>query len=127
MRLLDYNRLYRKEPAGADDLKILREHTNVGAAIVGASPLGADIANLVLAHHERVDGTGYPNRLIGDQIPVGALVIQICEAFDAMTATDSYQAPVPAASAVSKIRRAAGAQFDNDIALKFCEMMEGRG
>lgn len=123
MRLLDYDRLYRKEQVTTDELRRLRQHPLVGAAIVGESPLGPEIASMVLHHHERPDGTGYPDRLSGESIPLGSRIIAICEAFDAMTATGSYQATVSPPAAIAKIRRSAGEQFDAELAERFSEMM----
>lgn len=123
MRLLDYRNLYRKTTPTAEELKILREHPVVSAAIVAQSPLGSDVANVVLLHHERVDGTGYPNGLRGEAIPLASRILHICEAYDAMTATDSYQAALPPASALAKIKRAGGTQFDETLAAKFSEML----
>ena len=122
MRLLDYHHLYRKATVTSEDLRILKEHVVVGAALVADSALGPEIANIVLCHHERPDGAGYPNGLSGDTIPVISLVIHICEAFDAMTAADSYQTAVPVPAALSRIRRVAGAQLDGDLANKFVEL-----
>lgn len=124
MRLLDYERLYRKEQLTTDELRRLRQHPLVGAAVIAESPLGPEIATLVLHHHERPDGTGYPDRLSGDSIPLGSRIIGICEAFDAMTAPGSYQPTVSTSAAVGKIRRSAGEQFDAELAERFAEMMQ---
>jgi putative nucleotidyltransferase with HDIG domain len=123
MRLLDYRSLYRKESLTSEEMRILRSHPSVGAALVASSPLGPEVGRLVLSHHERPDGTGYPDRLFGDQIPPGSKIIHICEAFDAMTASDSYQPPVAPSAAAGKIRRAAGTQFDQELAIRFSEMI----
>lgn len=124
-RLLDHQRLYRKKAAVADDILVMRKHAIVGAALVADSPLGPEIANLVLRHHERVDGSGYPDGIHGDAIPLGSRILHLCESFDAMTSEDSYQPPIPEASALTKIRRAAGSQFDEQLATKFIEMLGG--
>lgn len=123
MRLLDYGSVYRKSGLTTEDMELIKNHPVVGAAVVADSPLGPEIASIVLSHHERPDGTGYPAGLAGDQIPVGAKIIHICEAFDAMTASDSYQTPVPTQAALGKIKRVAGVQFDEALAEKFAEMM----
>jgi putative nucleotidyltransferase with HDIG domain len=123
MRMLNYSRLYRKTNPTTDDIRVLREHVFVSAALVTESPLGREIANIVLNHHERVDGTGYPNGIQGEQIPLASRIIHICESFDAMSSPESYQTAVPAAAAVAKIRRAAGTQFDETLAEKFAAMM----
>ncbi|MFA6954782.1 MAG: HD domain-containing phosphohydrolase [Thermoanaerobaculia bacterium] len=123
MRLLDYGAIYRKSGLTTEDMELIKNHPVVGAAVIAESPLGAEIANIVLSHHERPDGGGYPAGLDGEQIPIGSRIIHICEAFDAMTASDSYQTPVPAAAALAKIKRVAGVQFDAALAEKFAEMM----
>jgi hypothetical protein len=123
MRLLDYGVLYRKGTLSSTEMNYVRRHPVVGAAVVGDSPLGPEVATLVLHHHERPDGNGYPSGLTGDQIPVGSKIIHICEAFDAMVAQDSYQSPVPIESAIAKIRRAGGTQFDEGLAERFEQMM----
>ncbi len=124
MRLLDYDRLYRKHDLSQEELGFLREHPSVGAAIVEPL-LGPEIARAVLCHHERVDGRGYPNELHGDEIPPASRVVQICDAFLAMTDPESYQPPEPRDVALATITRAAGSQFDAALAAKFVEMMRG--
>lgn len=124
MRLLDYERLYSKPQLSSDELRYLRHHPVVGAAIIAESPLGKEVATLVLHHHERPDGTGYPDRIAGEAIPAGARIIAICEAFDAMTAAESYRPSVPLEAALGKIRRSAGEQFDAELAQRFAEMMQ---
>jgi putative nucleotidyltransferase with HDIG domain len=123
MRLLEYGAIYRKSGLTSEDMELIKNHPVVGAAVIADSPLGPEVASIVLAHHERPDGTGYPSGVSGDEIPIGARIIHICEAFDAMTASDSYQTPVPAAAALAKIKRVAGVQFDEALAEKFAEMM----
>jgi HD-GYP domain-containing protein (c-di-GMP phosphodiesterase class II) len=125
MRMLDYERLYRKKDLSPDELNILREHASVGAVMVEPL-LGLDVARTVLCHHERVDGRGYPNELHGDEIPLASRVLQICDAWVAMTDLDSYQPAEPAEGALSIITRGAGSQFDSDLARKFAEMMRKR-
>lgn len=125
MRLLEYERLYRKKDLSADELSILKEHAAVGAAIVEPL-LGHEIARAVLCHHERWDGTGYPNEVQGADIPLAARIVQICDVYETMIAADSYAAAEPLEAASSKIARAAGTQFDPDLAQKFVGMLRAR-
>ena len=125
LRLLDYSKLYRSGNVTADDIRLMREHPVVGAALVADSPLGPEVAKAVYMHHERPDGTGYPEGVTGEKIPLASRIVHLCEAYDAMTAIDSYQHPVDAAMALAKIRREAGSQFDPDLANRFCEMLGG--
>ena len=122
VRLLDYARLYRKHDLTAEELAFLREHPNVSAAIVEPF-LGNEIARAVLCHHERVDGRGYPNELHGDEIPLLSRVVQICDAFIAMTDPESYQSAVPRETAIAALHQAAGGQFDAELTARFVEMV----
>jgi len=122
MRLLEYDRLYRKRDLSPDDLNILREHPAVSAAIVDPL-LGPEIAKAVLCHHERWDGCGYPNGLSGEGIPLMSSIVQICDVYEAMTATDNYQTPQSHDTAMSVIVRGAGTQFDPNLAQRFEEFM----
>jgi hypothetical protein len=122
MRLLDYDRLYRKHDLSPEELGFLREHPVVGAAMVEPL-LGTDIARVVLCHHERVDGRGYPNELHGDEIPLLARILQLCDAWVAMTDPDSYQEPEPRDNALATLSRTAGEQFDGALTPRFIEMI----
>ena len=118
MRLLDYPRLYRKPNIQAEEIHVLHEHVYVGAAVVEPL-LGHEIARGVLCHHERVDGRGYPNELHGDEIPLIARIVQICDAFAAMTDPDTYQPVESTDHALAIITRGAGSQFDAELASRF--------
>ena len=122
MRLLDYDRIYRKRDPSPDDLNILREHPTVSAALVDPL-LGSEIARAVLCHHERWDGRGYPNELSAEEIPLMSRILQICDVYEAMIATDNYQPPQSHDYAMSVIARDAGIQFDPDLARRFEEFM----
>jgi hypothetical protein len=122
MRLLDYERLYRKPDLTAEEIAFLREHPSVGAAMVEPL-LGSEIARIVLCHHERVDGRGYPNELHGDEIPLLSRVLQICDAWVAMTDADSYQPPESPENAIATLRRVAGEQYDAALTERFLEMI----
>ena len=122
MRLLDYDRLYRKRDLSPDDLNILREHPVVGAAIIDPL-LGPEIGRAVLCHHERWDGRGYPNGLAGQDIPLTSRIVQICDVYEAMVSPDNYQQPQTHETAMSVIARGAGVQFDPDLARRFEEFM----
>jgi hypothetical protein len=122
MRLLDYDRLYRKRDLTQEELGFLREHPSVGAAMV-EPVLGVEIARAVLCHHERVDGRGYPNELHGEEIPLLSRIVQLCDAWVAMTDPGTYQAPESYDNALSTIVRSAGTQFDAGLATRFVDMI----
>ena len=122
MRLLDYERLYRKKDLSEEELAFLREHTVVGAAM--AEPLlGNEVARAVLCHHERPDGRGYPNELRGEEIPLLSRLIAICDAWATMTDAGSYQPPESTQAALATISRAAGSQFDLELATRFIDFI----
>jgi len=125
-RLLDYDLLYRKRDISQDELGILQEHVHIGAAMVEPI-LGMEIARAVLCHHERFDGRGYPNQLRGEEIPRTARIIQICDAYEMMTAEDNYQSPVPHEKAMTILARGAGTQFDEELVHRFDDMMRSMG
>lgn len=118
LRLLDYERLYKRLNLTAEEMRGLGEHPVVGAALVEPL-LGPEVAQAVLRHHERVDGKGYPSRMSGQQIPLAARIIQIADAWVAMTARQSYQVPVPPEQAMARLRDGAGSQFDAALVERF--------
>jgi HD superfamily phosphohydrolase YqeK len=122
MRLLDYDRLYRKPDISLDEIHLLREHTTVGAALVEPL-LGHEIARAVLSHHERWDGTGYPNELGGEEIPRIARIIHVCDVYESMTSTENYKPAQPRSAVLAMIAENGGTQFDAAIANRFIEMV----
>jgi hypothetical protein len=126
MRLLDFERLYRRPNLTTEELRGLAEHPIVGAALVEPL-LGVDVAQAVLRHHERVDGKGYPSRMAGAQIPLASRIIQICDAWVVMTTPNSYQPPISYDEAATRIRDGAGTQFDAELAAKFVKSLHEVG
>ena len=118
LRVLDYERLYRRASLTAEEMRGLAEHPIIGAALVEPL-LGAEIAQAVLRHHERVDGRGYPSRISGNQIPLASRIIQICDAWVAMTSHNTYQVPESNEDAARKMREGAGTQFDEALTGRF--------
>ena len=90
----------------------MRQHTVIGARIIGAAPELCRVADIVRSSHERWDGGGYPDRLAGDEIPLGARIVAVCDSFDAMTTDRAYRAAMPDADAIAELERCAGSQFD---------------
>jgi diguanylate cyclase (GGDEF)-like protein len=115
-----------EKPAGLDDgeLELIRQHTIIGERILAVSPALRQVGLLVRHSHERFDGHGYPDGLVGDEIPVGARIIAACDAFDAMTTDRPYQPAISVRDALSELRRCAGGQFDPKVIDAFCEEAE---
>jgi HD-GYP domain-containing protein (c-di-GMP phosphodiesterase class II) len=89
----------------------MQVHPAVGGEILAASPLLAPAAPLVRAHHERIDGAGYPDRLLGDEIPVEAAILAVCDAYDAMAHARHYRRAMNSATAIAILREHAGTQW----------------
>ena len=107
---------------------IIERHSEVGERIIAAAPAMGAVARLVRASHERYDGGGYPDRRTGREIPVGARIIAVCDAFHAMTSDRPYARAIDAADAIAELHRNAGTQFDPDVVDAFCtELSTGNG
>jgi diguanylate cyclase (GGDEF)-like protein len=109
-----------------DEWAFVRQHTLVGERILGAAPSLAGAAKLVRSSHERIDGAGYPDGLAGDAIPLGARIIYVCDAFDAMTADRPYRPGMSEQEAVDELWRCAGTQFDASVVEAFCAVLAER-
>ncbi|MBP7401437.1 MAG: diguanylate cyclase [Clostridia bacterium] len=114
--------LSRPGPLTSGEWAVVRRHPETGSRIVRSSHAHAGIAGLVLAHHERWDGGGYPNGLSGEDIPLQARIFAIADTFAAMTESRPYRKTPGAAAAREEIRRQAGAQFDPALVRLFLEM-----
>jgi HD-GYP domain-containing protein (c-di-GMP phosphodiesterase class II) len=116
--------LHKPAPLDPDEWQIMHTHPEIGAWILEASPLLAPTAPLVRASHERHDGTGYPYGLRGEQIPLGARIIAVCDAYDAMTTQRVYNEPMTPRAAIERLLYAAGTQFDPTVTRIVCETIE---
>ncbi len=100
--------------------EFIRRHTLIGERIIAAAPALGAVAKLVRSSHERWDGTGYPDRLPGQNIPLGARVVGVADAFNAMTSERPYSPAVTPDLAIMELRRHAGTQFDPVVVEAFC-------
>jgi diguanylate cyclase (GGDEF)-like protein len=106
-----------------EEWEFMRRHTVIGERIIRAAPSLAHAAELVRCSHERFDGTGYPDALRRDEIPLGASIIAVCDAFDAMVSDRAYRAAMPIAAAVGELRSCAGTQFHPGVVEAFCALV----
>ena len=106
--------LHKPGPLDDDEWAEMKRHPEIGARILEHSNL-RDIASWVLAHHERIDGGGYPLGLAGEAIPVEARVLAVADSYEAMTADRPYRRALPAEIAEAELRRHAGTQFDEQV------------
>jgi putative nucleotidyltransferase with HDIG domain len=109
-----------------EDWKIIRMHPYQGSKIVSQVDGYGPVGNIILAHHEKVDGTGYPRRLKGDQIPALSRMISVADTYDVMTARDSYREPVSSFEAITELRRVSGTQLDGHFVEIFVEVLAGK-
>jgi two-component system cell cycle response regulator len=103
----------------------IHRHTIVGARILRAAPALNMVAAIVRASHERYDGNGYPDRLVGDEIPLGARIVAACDAYNSMTSERPYGTALTNEEALEELRRCAGGQFDPAVVEAICEL-EGK-
>ena len=99
-------------PLDPVEWSFMRRHPLIGERILLAAPALRPVARLVRSSHERWDGGGYPDGLSGNEIPLGARVVAVCDAFDAMTTQRPYRDSVSETDAIEELRRCAGTQFD---------------
>ena len=102
----------------------MRDHAVRGYGLVQAYRFLEDPAQIVLAHHERWDGKGYPRGLVGEAIPLGARIFAVADTFDAITAARPYRPARTRAEAVEEIVRCSGAQFDPRVVESFLAVCE---
>ena len=103
---------------------VISQHPRIGAEILGGIAAMEDIVPCVLHHHERIDGSGYPDRLTADRIPVGARVIAVADTFDAMTTDRPYRRALSVATALSELRRVAATQLEPAFVDAFVRLVE---
>ncbi|HYH87717.1 MAG TPA: HD domain-containing phosphohydrolase [Solirubrobacteraceae bacterium] len=119
--------LTKPGPLDPHEWEFIRRHTLIGERIIAAAPALGAVASLVRSSHERWDGTGYPDRLGGQAVAVGARIVGVADAFSAMTADRPYSPVVSPASALAELRRCAGSQFDPVVVEAFCASWSERG
>ncbi len=102
----------------------MRRHTLIGEHIVLAAPSLAHAADLVRSSHERFDGTGYPDQRRGQDVPLGASIIAVCDAYDAMITDRPYGQSKSPDDALAELCRCSGSQFDPRAVSAFCDMMQ---
>lgn len=112
--------ILRKPAALSDDEHaVIQTHPELGGRLLAGHPLAHWAIEAVRSHHERPDGQGYPDGLVGDAVPHAARVVGICDAFDAMTSTRPYRVAMPVPQALEHMAGALGKQFDDELCRHF--------
>ena len=107
-----------------EEWTIMKTHTDIGYRIASSNPDFAHIANKILAHHERYDGTGYPNQLKGEEIPLLSRIINIVDSFDVMTHKRVYKEAFDKKYVIEELKRCSGTQFDPYLVKEFIDLLE---
>ena len=120
------NILTRRGALSTEEWKTVREHPRIGANILKEIPFLDKAKGLVLHHHERFDGSGYPDRLKGDDIPIGARLLAVADAYEAMTSLRPYREGVlTQEEAIDELERNKGTQFDPEVVVAFVNTVKG--
>ncbi len=119
--------LTKPGPLDEAEWELMRRHPEIGERICRPLGAGAGFLPIIRHHHERWDGRGYPDRLAGEAIPLGARIVAVADAFDAMTHDRHYRVARSVVEALTEIHGAAGTQFDPELARLFVEAIEGGG
>jgi diguanylate cyclase (GGDEF)-like protein len=115
--------LHKPGPLDDAEWEIMRRHTIEGEQFLAGIPALANVARLVRSSHERWDGAGYPDRLAGEDVALGARIISVCDAYDAMVTDRPYRKGMGREAALAELRRCAGSHFDATVVDAFCAML----
>jgi len=122
--IVDRSIINKPGPLDEDEFREMKQHVITGYEILSRiRHPWKEIAYMTRCHHERVDGDGYPDGLLGDEIPVGAKIISLADSFDAMTTDRPYRGHLSLDHTISEIRRHSGKQFAPDTVAAFCRVL----
>lgn len=121
------NILLKPATLSKEEWEIVKKHPEIGYRIATSSPEMAPIAEAILSHHERWDGTGYPQGFRGEEIPLISRIIAVADAYDTMTHGRRYKEPVSHEAALKEISAGAGSQFDPDVVQAFLKIFSQNG
>jgi len=119
--------LNKEDPLSEDEYKEMMKHARFGANILGVAASLQKHIPAALYHHERYDGSGYPEGLKSDEIPMAATIISLADAFDAMTTSRPYRPAMTRQEAIDELMRGKGTQFNPHITEKFIELLKNQG
>jgi HD-GYP domain-containing protein (c-di-GMP phosphodiesterase class II) len=116
--------LHKQESLTADEFQQVRSHPSASEDMLKPILADEEVLKYIRHHHERCDGTGYPDGLKGNIIPLGARIISVVDAFDSMTRDRPYREPATPEDAIAELRRCADSQFDQHVVAVFAELYE---
>ena len=116
--------LHKPGPLTVDEYDLVKQHVIVGGDILSAIPFRGPLALIVRHHHENWDGSGYPDGLEGEEIPVGARVLSIVDCYDALTSDRPYRRALSHGSAIAMIHERRGTMYDPDLVEAFLRIVQ---
>ncbi len=119
--------LFKPGPLNEAEWAQMKEHPTAALDILRHVPAVAEAAPAILHHHERFDGSGYPDGLAGSDIPVASRMLLVTDAFDAMTNDRPYRKALPVAAAIEELKQNSGTQFDPAVVAAFLGLLERQG
>jgi putative two-component system response regulator len=114
----------KKGTLSSTDWAIIRQHSNKSIELLAPLKLSSNILSFIQHHHEHYDGTGYPDGLAGEQIPIGARIIAISDAYDSMTSNRPYRKPLSSEEAKTELTKCSGKQFDPKLITIFLDVLK---
>jgi HD-GYP domain-containing protein (c-di-GMP phosphodiesterase class II) len=119
--------LQKPGPLSEDEWEVMRRHPQIGQQVLAqARGQFGLVSHIVVAHHERWDGQGYPYRLAQQEIPLGARILSVIDSYDAMTSARPYREALSADVAREELVRCAGSQFDPQVVEAFLKVLQGQ-
>jgi putative nucleotidyltransferase with HDIG domain len=114
----------KKETLNSTDWAVIRQHTQKSIELLAPLKLSSNIVSDIQYHHEHYDGTGYPEGLIGEHIPLGARIIALADSYDSMTSTRPYRKPLSPGEARNELLKCSGKQFDPRLVSVFSDILK---
>ncbi|MCM8828487.1 MAG: HD-GYP domain-containing protein, partial [Candidatus Omnitrophica bacterium] len=121
---IEENILNKIEPPTDQEWDIIKKHPSIGAEVLRPIFFEKDAIDIVIQHHERFDGKGYPYGLSGNEINILAQILSVADAFDAMTSARAYKEPMSKSEAARELKEKSGTQFNPDIVNAFLQILE---
>ncbi len=126
MSALDARVLAKEGPLTQTERRLVQRHPEISAGRLGPIEVLSDLIPVVRAHHERVDGYGYPDGLVGDAIPLTARILAVADAYSAMTHPRSYRKALSGRQAIEELKANSEGQFDPQVVDAFVSLLERR-